>query len=209
MISLADWRRRVAEVYARVRANPDPRTAWRDWRAVRDALFAEHPQSPLPPAQRAGFHALPFFDYDPELRLLVEIDEPGGRAARRLDIGADGTVVLEPAARTRGLADTLGGELTVYWTSGYGGGVFLPFTDATSGAETFGGGRYLLDGLKGADLGQAEGRLVLDFNFAYNPSCAHSAAWTCPLAPAENRLPGAVRAGEQAAAAGAAQRLRA
>ena len=76
--------------------------------------------------------------------------------------------------------------------------MFLPFADATSGRETYGGGRYLLDTIKGADLGQdAEGRAVLDFNFSYNPSCAYSARFVCPLSPRGNRLPGAVRAGER------------
>jgi len=101
-------------------------------------------------------------------------------------------------ARTRGLAAALGGELTLFWIGGYGGGVFLPFRDGTSGRETYGGGRYLLDGIKGADLGSApDGRMVLDFNFAFHPSCAHQPVWTCPLAPPENRLPAPVRGGER------------
>jgi uncharacterized protein (DUF1684 family) len=79
------------------------------------------------------------------------------------------------------------------------GGVFLPFVDATSGTETYGGGRYLLDTIKGADLGAvgSDGTLVLDFNFSYFPSCAYSSRYVCPLAPSGNRLSGAVRAGER------------
>jgi hypothetical protein len=78
-----------------------------------------------------------------------------------VEVGSDGEVRLHPFARTRGLAPYLGNELTLYWISGYGGGVFLPFRDGTSGHESFGGGRYLLDTLKGADLGQApDGRLI-------------------------------------------------
>jgi len=87
--------------------------------------------------------------------------------------------------------------LALYWLEGYGGGVFLSFTDATSAEETYGAGRYLLDTVKGADLGTSDGRLVLDFNFAFNPSCAYDARWACPLAPPENRLSFAVRAGER------------
>jgi uncharacterized protein len=87
--------------------------------------------------------------------------------------------------------------LGLYWLEAYGGGVFLSFTDETSGDETYGAGRYLLDTVKGADLGTNEGKLVLDFNFAFNPSCAYDSRWACPLAPAENRLPVAVRAGER------------
>ena len=88
-------------------------------------------------------------------------------------------------------------ELALFWLEGYGGGAFLPFADATSGEETYGGGRYLLDTVKGADLGEADGRLVLDFNFAYNPSCSYDPRWVCPLSPPENRLPVEVRAGER------------
>ena len=91
--------------------------------------------------------------------------------------------------------------LALYWLEGYGGGVFLSFTDETSGAETYAAGRYLLDTVKGADLGTVDGRLVLDFNFAFNPSCACDSRWACPLAPPENRLPFAVRAGERKASA--------
>ena len=88
-------------------------------------------------------------------------------------------------------------SLALYWLDGYGGGVFLPFADATRGDATYGGGRYLLDTVKGADLGEADGRLVLDFNFAYNPSCSYDPRWVCPLSPPENRLDVAVRAGER------------
>ncbi|HUG86614.1 MAG TPA: DUF1684 domain-containing protein, partial [Euzebya sp.] len=77
-------------------------------------------------------------------------------------------------------------------------GLFLPFTDATSGASTYGGGRYLLDTAKGADLGRLEdGRLILDFNYAYHPSCAWDAAWSCPLPPPDNRVDVEVSAGER------------
>ena len=90
-------------------------------------------------------------------------------------------------------------ELAVYWLEGYGGGLWLPFADATNGAATYGGGRYLYDTIKGADLGVADHDIVLDFNYAYNPSCAYDERWSCPLSPPENRLPFAVSAGERAA----------
>ena len=87
--------------------------------------------------------------------------------------------------------------LSLFWIDVYGGGVFLPFRDATSGVETYGGGRYLLDTIKGADLGSIGGLVVLDFNFAYHPSCVHGDQWSCPLAPPENGLAVDVRAGER------------
>jgi uncharacterized protein (DUF1684 family) len=75
--------------------------------------------------------------------------------------------------------------------------VYLCFADATSGDETYGAGRYLLDTVKGSDLGSENGSLVLDFNFAYNPSCCYDPRWVCPLAPPENRLPIPIRGGER------------
>nr|WP_283949855.1 DUF1684 domain-containing protein [Limobrevibacterium gyesilva] len=139
-----------------------------------------------------------YFPYDPSLRFLVGMAPIGDAAIEEFPAGADGTVRMRPFARTDGLLAPLGRELTLYWITGYGGGVFLPFADATSGRETFGAGRYLLDTIKGADLGAAaDGRIVLDFNFSYCPSCAYSPRWVCPLAPPANRLPAPVRAGER------------
>lgn len=196
-LQLADWRRQVVELYARIRAAPDPVVAWQDWRRTRDALFAGHPQSPLPSSTRATFEGLPCYPYDAALRFLARLEPPPDRDEQRAELGADGTIRMVPVDRTDGLAAMLGDELTVYWIASYGGGLFLPFADATSGDETYGGGRYLLDAIKGADLGMTDGHLVLDFNFAYHPSCAHSADWTCPLAPPGNRLPRPVRGGER------------
>lgn len=194
-ITLWDWRQRVTALYATVRATPDSQAAWTEWRHERDTLFRSHPQTPLD--DPAAFDALPFFPYDPALRFLVTLEPAEGETVL-LPAGDDGEVRAVPFARTQGLADVLGAELTAYWLQGYGGGVFLPFADATSGQETYGGGRYLLDTIKGADLGTApDGRTVLDFNFSYNPSCAYSPRWTCPLSPRANRLPRPVRGGER------------
>jgi hypothetical protein len=92
-------------------------------------------------------------------------------------------------------------RLEVYWMEGYAGGLFLPFRDGTNGSETYGAGRYLLDAAKSADLGgdPVAGTLILDFNFAFQPSCAFDPKWACPLAPPANRLDLAIRAGERLA----------
>jgi len=190
-----DWRRRVDNLYAEIRAAPG-RPGWELWRAGRDRLFADHPQSPLGPKERARFAGIGYFDYDPTLRFHVGLTATAA-ARETMTVGADGIIHLRPFARTAGLEPALGAELTLYWIEGYGGGVFLPFRDATSGRSTYAGGRYLLDTIKGADLGTTEAGIVLDFNFAYNPSCAYSERWTCPLPPAGNSLPRAVEAGER------------
>lgn len=199
-LELLDWKRQVAELYARVRAAPDAAAAWREWRQVRDELFARHPESPLDPSARAGFQGLEYFDYDPAFRVLATL-EPAEPAAIQIPVSQGET---HRFTRFGDACFELYGEprsLCVYWLEGYGGGAYLPFADATSGDTTYGAGRYLLDTVKGADLGAEGERLLLDFNFAYNPSCAYDPRWACPLAPAENRLPLEVRAGERLKAA--------
>ena len=208
-LELADWRRRIAALYAdvRERAATDPRAAWERWRAVREAMYREHPQSPVPPADRGAFRAR-HWPYDQALRFEVEVEveavesdppepAPGPRlpmsAGSALEFSRIGRVLVPFAAGAR--------TLDLFWMAGYAGGLFLPFRDATNGRETYGAGRYLLDGAKSADLGgdAAAGRLILDFNFAFQPSCAFDPRWACPLAPPENRLDIAVEAGERLA----------
>jgi hypothetical protein len=191
-LTLLDWKRRVFALYADVRAEREPERAWQRWRDVRDELYRTHPQSPLPAERRANFGGLPYFDYDPALRFLANVvaAEP-----ERREIATSGE---SPYAFTRfARAEFELSALDLYWLEGYGGGVFLSFADATSGSETYGACRYLLDTVKGADLGERNGRLVLDFNFAYNPSCAYDPRWVCPLAPPGNRLAAPMRGGER------------
>jgi len=195
-LSLLDWKRCVYQLYADVRADPDPPRAWRHWRATRDELFRSHPQSPIPPDGRSSFAGLPFFGYDPAFRVLAAV-EPAEPALREIATSGERPYTFRRFARARFELDGEERTLDLFWLEGYGGGVFLSLADATSGRETYGACRYLLDTVKGADLGEREGRLVLDFNFAYNPSCAYDPRWVCPLAPSENRLALPIRAGER------------
>jgi uncharacterized protein (DUF1684 family) len=203
---LADWRRQIAALYAEVRALAvtDPSVAHRHWRDVRERLFREHPQSPVPRDARQRFVAH-HFDYDPSFRFTLALEPappvaPGALALQLPNSGADslsfsrvGRVEVPFGDRPR--------SLSVFWMAGYAGGLFIPFRDATNGTETYGAGRYLVDGAKSADLGgdPAIGTLILDFNFAFQPSCAFDPRWACPLAPPENRLDLAIRAGERLA----------
>jgi uncharacterized protein (DUF1684 family) len=191
-LTLMDWKRRVFALYAEVRAD-EPRQAWERWRAARDELFRSHPQSPL--QDRASFRGLPYFEYEPALRVLAAV-EPVERVQREIATSGEKPYSFTRFARARFDLDGER-ELDLHWLDGYAGGIFLSFADATSGRETYGACRYLLDTVKGADLGEVDGRLVLDFNFAYNPSCAYDPRWVCPLAPPGNRLPVAVRGGER------------
>lgn len=210
-LDLYDWRRRMAALYG-VRAQAwhagdDPAAGWQRWRAGKDALFAHHPQSPLTPEQRRRFAGLPYFPYDPAFCVeALLLPEPEADPATLEASGPHG-MIFRRAARARFAVRDTPLELVVYWIDVYGGGLFLPFRDATCPADSYGGGRYLFDTVKGSDflalrdesaaLGYGGGRVIFDFNYAYNPSCAYDARWVCPLAPPENRLPVPVRAGEQ------------
>jgi uncharacterized protein len=197
VLDLLDYRRRVFEMYAEVRAADDSPAAWQRWREQRDDLFGHHPQSALSEAHKADFSGLPYFDYDPAFRVIVPVDYAVEERLYEGDIGADGHIAYRRFAQVTFDLPTGSGRLSLFWIMGYGGGLFVPFRDATNGEATYGAGRYLYDTIKGADLGAMESEIVLDFNYAYHPSCAYDSRWVCPLAPAENRLPFAVPAGER------------
>jgi uncharacterized protein (DUF1684 family) len=191
-LELLDWKRRVSELYTAARAASDPRDGWELWRRGRAELFASHSQSPVPEAVRGAYDGPHVFEYDPAWRLLAEV-VPAERHEFELPASDGNTMVFARFAFAR-VEDI---DLELYWLEGYGGGVFLPFADATSGTETYGAGRYLLDTVKGADLGSEGDRLVLDFNFAYQPSCSYDPRWLCPLAPRANRISLPVPVGER------------
>jgi uncharacterized protein (DUF1684 family) len=205
---LADWRRRVAELYAEVRAvaATDPPAARARWVAERESMYRGHPSSPVLPGERATFAAR-HWPYDDRLRFEVELEAVADESTTAL--GGLGGLAL-PNSGSEALAfDRVGrvtlplpdgaGTLALFWMRGYTGGLFLPFRDATSGEETYGAGRYALDTGKGADLGgdPGAGTLVVDLNFAFQPSCAFDPKWACPLAPPENRLAARIEAGER------------
>ncbi|HEY4346932.1 MAG TPA: DUF1684 domain-containing protein [Gaiellaceae bacterium] len=196
IFELLDWKRTMFALYAAVRGAAAPETGWRLWRETRDSLFRTHPQSPLEEQARKSFAGVPYFDFDPGLRVSATIEPLPSEGVR---IGSSGTeaIAFERFGAAHFSLDGADLALELYWLTAYGGGVFVPFRDATSGSETYGGGRYLLDTVKGADLGMDGDRLVLDFNFAYNPSCSYDPRWICPLSPPVNRLPVAIHGGER------------
>lgn len=196
-LDVASWRRAVFRLYEKARRATDLEAAHDLWRRERDRLFLEHPASPLLPADRARFTGLRVKPYDRAWRFeCVIADAPP--ASLDVPTGTDGVVGFDRI----GLVDVPGvGSLDVWRLRSYGGGLFVPVRDALSRVEggTYGGGRYLLDTVKGADLGpgRAPGSLVIDFNFAYNPSCAYDPAWACPLAPEGNVVDVEIPVGER------------
>lgn len=193
LVELTDYRARVAQSYADVRRDGVSNTTREAWRAAREQLFATHPQSPLA-GQAAGRLRSRFWAYDASWSFHVAVESD--------DID---DIVLPTATgehRFRGVG-TIGFTregvditMPIYWADSYGGGWFLPFGDPTNGTDTFGSGRYVLDGAKGADLGVRKHQLVVDFNFAYHPSCVWG-DWVCPLPTRASRLDVPVRAGER------------
>jgi uncharacterized protein (DUF1684 family) len=171
--------------------------AVRQFRAEKDEFFRDAPGSPIPADQRLSFEGLPYFDVDPAMVVDDLALEPyeGSEPAHFQIPTSDGQ--LRPAERAGVFRFVLGGPslaLTAYrLASGDGDGLFVPFLDATSGTETYGAGRYL-------DLfPEDDGSWTLDFNLAYHPSCVYDARFSCPLTPAENRLPVRIEAGERLA----------
>jgi uncharacterized protein (DUF1684 family) len=187
-LELADYREAVARLYL-------SDVGLDEFRARRDALFASHPQSPIPPDERAAFTGLRYFPPARDAIVEVSLREQDGHI--EIDTGGpDGVLRYDRV----GVLSTDWGELSLWWIAAYGGGLYLPFRDATSGHETYGGGRYLTDTVKGTHGRGVQplggNRVRLDFNYAYNPSCAYDARWACPLAPHENWLTAPLRAGE-------------
>lgn len=189
-LDVLDWRRRTAALYAQVRAQVHPAAAHAGWATTREQMFRTHPASPV--RDPRGWRGLPVAPYDARFRAEVAL-EPAPPHRLEVPTATDGVVPFERI----GVLRTPWGDLDAWWLASYGGGLWLPVRDRTSGTTAYGGGRYLLDTVKGADLGSTDdGRLVVDLNFLYAPSCAHDEAWVCPLAPPGNVLDVEVVAGE-------------
>lgn len=197
-VDLLEWKHSIFDLYAGIRVAADPQSAWRDWRATRDRMYRDHPQSPIPADKRADFAGCPFYGYDPSWRTTAVI-EHADPTHQDVAVSSGGTFSFTRVGTARFRLQEAEHQLELFWNDGYGGGIFLAFTDQTSGSTTYGGGRYLIDTVKGADFGfdGEAGTVLLDFNFAFNPSCSYDPQWACPLASAANRLPIPVTAGEQ------------
>lgn len=202
---LYDYRCRVAALY-RQRAQAlldgaDPLAVWQQFCHSREHLFAHHSQSALDEEQQRDFQGLPYFPYNPALCLLADVDTTVEHTTQEVVMNSNEFMKMTTVGHLHLTIEEKPVTLAFYWLDVYGGGLFLPFRDMTSPEESYGGGRYLFDTIKGSDFLPAPGvqnwkRIVLDFNYAYNPSCAYNSRWLCPLAPIENRLNISIRAGE-------------
>ncbi len=205
-LDLYDYRRHVATMYAERRSSletgENAEMVWQRFRLRKAALFRDHPQSALDEEQRRAFQSLAYFPYQPDFCVPASIETDIEPTQLTVAMDASEQMSMSRVARLRFTIKGQEATLALYWLNIYGGGLFLPFRDTTSPAESYGGGRYLFDTIKGSDFLPVPGAdpqrsMLLDFNYAYNPSCAYNDRWVCPLAPPENRLTIAIRAGEK------------
>ena len=204
-LDLYDYRCRVAAMYRErtqaIVAGEDPASVLERFRQARNDLFAHHSQSALDEEQRKHFQGLPYFPYNPAMRFVVDIDTNVEPTQLSVAMNAEETMTMTTVGKVHFTVEGEPATLSIYWLNVYGGGLFLPFRDATCPEQSYGGGRYLFDTIKGSEFLPVPGttgweRIVLDFNYAYNPSCAYNYRWVCPLAPKENRLSVPIPAGE-------------
>lgn len=158
------------------------------FRKQKDDFFGTNPQSPLTPEQQTGFEGLRYFPESPNLRFELSIEEFETKEKVQIITSTGDLREYERFGKVSFEVDGDKAELTVYSTSH---GFFLPFVDNQAGKETYGAGRYLDPEML------SNGKLLLDFNVAYNPYCAYNEMYSCPLPPAENRLAVAIKAGEK------------
>ena len=197
MLDLLDYRRTVSELYAKVREQDANESIYPTWCEKRNTLFRIHSQSALDDEQKAKFTGLVYYDYDPAYDVVGDFNSDVEPKEYHIDVGDDGEIHTKQIGNVTFTLPTGTGTLSVFWIMGYGGGIFIPFGDTTNKITTYGAGRYLLDTIKGADLGIREGKLVMNFNYAYNPSCSYNYRWVCPLAPPESKVDFEIPVGEK------------
>lgn len=159
-----------------------------EFRTGKDELFARDHQSPLTNSQRQKFSGLNYFPENPELRLELTLEEFPVREEGQIQTSTGDVQVFERVGRIQFSVDGEPAALTVFSNEH---GYFLPFVDSLAGQETYPAGRYI----EPEDIG--DGKILVDFNYAYNPYCAYNERWSCPLTPFENRLKVPIRAGEK------------
>ena len=161
-----------------------------EFRQAKDYFMSHDHQSPLTEAQSRTFSGLPYFDEAPDLSFVLEVETFDTREVVEMQTSTGDAASYLRWGKVHFEVDGEPAELTIFKDI-QGEELFLPFSDATSGKETYPSGRYLeIQTLP-------DGRLSVDFNYAYSPYCAYNEHWSCPLTPFENRLGVPIRAGEK------------
>jgi len=164
-------------------------------REEKSQFFTEHPQSPIPPGERAEFPGLSYYPVDIDYRFVVELDEYEDKERVTVETTAGGRQEYRRWGEFTVEVDGETVRIQAYKGDPDEDRLWVPIRDETSGDETYGSGRYL--DLEPDSHRTDDGRWVLDLNEAYNPTCAYVDGYACPLPPAENWLDVAVEAGEK------------
>jgi len=169
-----------------------------DAKAFQDNMnqeYADSLHSPLKPEDRTIFKELPFYPIDTNWIINAAIERIIDEDAFEMETTTDRLPLYSPYYRATFSIDSIPVSLTIYQSEdlktreGYENYLFLPFTDATNGSETYGGGRYI-------DLKTVESdSILIDFNRAYNPYCAYNSKYSCPIPPRENDINIPIEAG--------------
>ena len=161
-----------------------------EFRQAKDHFVAHDHNSPLTDEQKRDFDHLNYYDENPDLRLTLDLEQYPSQETVEMQTSTGEVASYARWGKVSFKVDGQPAQLTVYKDAD-GGDFFLPFADATSSGETYGAGRYLeIEPLH-------DGRVLVDFNYAYNPYCVYNEKWSCPLTPFENRLKVPIRAGEK------------
>lgn len=157
------------------------------YRSQKDDFFSHSPQSPFTLEMQANFTGIKYFPEVPALQMELEIEEFEVKDRVEIQTTTGDMRTYQRFGKIHFEIEGEPTELTVYSTPH---GYFIPFVDSQAGKETYGAGRYL------DPEALPDGKLLVDFNLAYNPYCAYNEAYSCPLTPSENRLKVAIKAGE-------------
>jgi uncharacterized protein (DUF1684 family) len=169
--------------------------AIREQRRQKDHYFGENPRSPLPPEEREAFDGLDYYPIDPAYRFEVELEASEDPESVTVGTSTDGEQQYLEWGQFTVEIDGQQVAIQAYKSDPDEDRLWVPFRDETSGEETYGAGRYL--DLEPEHHRTDEGTWILDFNEAYNPTCAYSDRYECPLPPMDNWLDVRIEAGEK------------
>jgi len=158
-------------------------------RVEKDRFFRSNPYSPI--QNRGEFEGLDYYPPNPDYRYTLPLNQADTPEPLTFQTSTGDERVYYRLGTVEFEVEGQPAQLAIYKSDDHDE-LFLPFRDATSGNETYGAGRYLEPEML------HDGKILVDFNLAYNPFCAYSENYSCPLPPFENQLKVAIRAGEKA-----------
>ena len=159
-------------------------------RTAKDDFFRHSHDSPLDHEQRHSFTGLRYYAEDPRLRFVLPLDASDAGGVEEIEMSNGSSDPMTKAGHFTFSVEGTSVRLTAFRSEGESS-LFVPFRDATGRTETYPAGRYI------EAEPQGSGTWLLDLNLAYNPYCAYSDRWRCPLPPQENWLDVEIRAGEK------------